>query len=263
MSDVGLAPDQEASERASASGRAAHPGELATTADPAAERPTPGFASVGAVARMDLAVPTIELRLRAESTGAQTIDTIALRCEVLLDPERDAYRPAQRRRVEELFGRLPGRMPWTRVDVLVPRFREAVEFGVVLPCGGRDSAAAMLCHALEPAQGEAEQDVSIPLLLQPSGTIFYEAADGRLQRVRMARSGDVALDLPLTVARQAMRGTHALDRWIALSPETLDRLREHAEIGQLPSLDAAVSQLLTEAHSPFGPFGPFGGGAAS
>ena len=76
------------------------------------------------------AVPTLLFALRVTEAGQPTtaIHTVALRCQIRIEPARRAYTPSERERLSDLFG-TPERwgqtlrpMLWTHVSATLPPF---------------------------------------------------------------------------------------------------------------------------------------------
>ena len=116
-----------------------------------------------------------------DPTGYE-IQSIALSVQVMIDPARRGYDAQTRERLAELFGPPASWTPstqglaWARVSALVTSFTDSAKFALELPCTyDLEVAAAKYFYAL--ADGFA------PLSFHFNGTIFYRAADGRLQVV--------------------------------------------------------------------------------
>jgi hypothetical protein len=100
------------------------------------------------------------------------IHSIALRCQVRIQPARRRYLEAEKERLAHLFGTpdLWGKtvrdILWAHTTVMVPSFTG--ETSAVVPMPHPSAAAGRYCDAL--TEGE------IPLLFLFSGSVFYEAA---------------------------------------------------------------------------------------
>ncbi|MCA9511781.1 MAG: hypothetical protein KC560_13815 [Myxococcales bacterium] len=199
----------------------------------------PTFRALGATPNAAALVPTIEIALAAESVGDRDVYAIALRAELLLDARAARFPDEARRRLDELFGGPPARVPWARVDALVPSFRGATRFDLAVPCGGLDATVAKLFHAAD--------DAAVPVVGHLSGTVFYAADGGRLQLERLPWDREIALAIPAAVWRAARRAEEGGEHWVALSPATLSRLRRFVDERGLASPDAAVDALLAQA----------------
>jgi len=108
------------------------------------------------------------LAISQQHTTAQ-IRSIALRCQIRIEPARRKYSELQQHRLADLFGE-PQRwgqtvrsMLWTNTAISVPSFSDSVEVDLPITCA--DDAASKYLDALE--------DGEIPLTFLFSGTIFY------------------------------------------------------------------------------------------
>src|ERR1700760_2909185 len=112
------------------------------------------FDCIGAQAERYAVMPTISLALRISETSGQRIDTIALRCQIRIEPSRRRYTPEEEDGRRDLFGEPPGwpdtlkPMQFTNVSAMVPRFTGSTElqlpvnFSYDLEIGsGRDFAS--------------------------------------------------------------------------------------------------------------------------
>ena len=122
------------------------------------------------------AAPFLGFRVRVTDADAAPITSIALRCQVRVQPARRRYTGAEQEKLLDLFG-TPDRwgktvrdLPWATLSVTVPPFTGTATVEVPVPCDGDPTrAATRYLDALD--GGEA------PLLFLFSGTAFYEAPD--------------------------------------------------------------------------------------
>src|SRR3954462_8824458 len=146
--------------------------------------PDLNFLVEGAEAERYAAEPLLRFKLRVSedvAAGAQPtpIESVALRCQVRIEPARRRYGAREKERLLDLFG-TPERwgqtlrpMLRTHAGVVVPSFTGTSAAGLQVPCSADFSLAATKYFA-------ALDGADIPLGLLFSGTIFYEA-DGALQ----------------------------------------------------------------------------------
>ena len=135
------------------------------------------FAVLGARAEPYAAVPTLMLRLRISEETGERIHTLALRCQIQIEPRRRPYSEPEEERLLELFGE-PARwgqtlktILWTHVSVMVPGFEGSIEIDLPVTCTyDFEVTAAKYFHGLD--EGE------IPLLLLFSGTAFTRGQTG-------------------------------------------------------------------------------------
>jgi hypothetical protein len=131
------------------------------------------FAVDGAEPVRDAAAPAVGFRLRV--IAGVPVHSVALRCQVRIQPARRRYSPAERGKLLDLLG-TPDRwdktvrdLHWATVGVTVPPFAGETAAGLLVPCD-RDPvrAAAKYFTALDGG------DAAVLFLF--SGTVFYEAA---------------------------------------------------------------------------------------
>src|SRR5262249_37495911 len=115
------------------------------------------FASAVLDARAEpyAAVPTLVFRLRAETAPVHTIHTLALRCQIRIEPQRRRYDTGEQARLEELFGtarRWGDTLKpflWTHVSTLTRGFTGAGEVELAVPCTyDFEVVAAKYLHSL-------------------------------------------------------------------------------------------------------------------
>jgi hypothetical protein len=191
------------------------------------------------------ASPTILFRLRIVETSGESIDTIALRCQMRIEPSKRRYSPEEAERVRDLFGDVAQwgeslkPMQFTTITTLVPRFRGSTEIDLVVPVTyDFEVASAKYFHSL----GDGE----VPLLLLFSGTVFYRGQGGfRVEQVPWHK--EAAFRLPVTVWRQVMDLYFPGSAWIRMRAETLDQLQRYKSDRALPTWDDTIEALIKEA----------------
>jgi len=181
--------------------------------------------------------PTMRFHVRVEED--RPVHGIALAAQINVDPARRTYDAETRARLVELFGP-PERWAattrsflWAQVGTLVPGFDGAGELDLLVPCTyDLDVAAAKYFYSLP--------DGEIPLTFHFSGTIVHP----ELQIAMVPWSSSASFRLPVDTWRGMMALYYPGGGWVRLDRETLDRLQEVKAERGLPSLDAAVAELL-------------------
>ena len=203
------------------------------------------FDCIGAQAERYAVLPTISLALRISETSGQRIDTIALRCQIRIEPSRRRYTPDEEDRLRDLFGETTRwadtlkPMQFTNVSTMVTRFTGSAE--VQLPVN--------FSYDLEIGSGRyfaSLESGEIPLLLLFSGTIF-SVVDGRMQVQQVPWSKEASYRLPVSVWREAVDVHFPDTAWITMSRGTLSGLERFKTDRALPTWDATVNALLSEA----------------
>ena len=91
-------------------------------------------------------------------------------------------------------------------------------------------------------------DGTIPLLLLFSGTVFLASGDGDGFSVELVPwSSEASYRLPVSVWQEVVDIHFPGSAWLRCGRETLDALAEFKAARALPTWDATLSALLTEA----------------
>ncbi len=191
------------------------------------------------------ASPTLVFRLRVQEKDGLAVDTIALCCQLRVEPQRRIYSAAETPLLADLFG-TPDRWGDTlkplrlaEVAVMVPGFTGETEFDVPVPCSyDLDVAAGKYFASLE--------DGEIPILLLFSGTVFVRTAGG-FSVDRIPWSHEARRRLPVAVWRELMDRYFPDSGWLRLRRGTLAELQRHKSEKALMSWDDVVADLLTRA----------------
>ena len=200
------------------------------------------FEVVGARADPSAAAPTLRVGIRVAAPADRQVQSILLRCQIRIEPERRTYDAATQARLVELFGD-----PHRWADTLRP-FPLA---HVTLPVRGFTGEHEIdmpveLSYDLEVAVGKylhALRDGTVPLLLLFSGTVFHQTARG-LQVEQIPWDREAQHDLPVAVWRAAIDTHFPGTGWVRLQRDTIDRLHEYKTRHGLATWDEAMTALL-------------------
>ena len=203
------------------------------------------FAILGVRVEPYAATPTLVFRLRVEALGGETVHTLALRCQIRIEPQRRRYAADEGAALEELFGgteRWGDTLKpflWTHVSTMAPGFTGAGEFDLVVPCTyDFEVAAAKYLHALEGGE--------IPLLFLFSGTVFARGDEGmRVTQVPWDR--EARHRLPVATWRELMDRYYPNAGWLRLRRDTLDALLSLKARRAVTTFDEVIDALLAEA----------------
>jgi uncharacterized protein DUF6084 len=203
------------------------------------------FEVLGARAEPYAVVPTLSFALRVGEGGGQSIHTIALRCQIQIEPRRRPYSASEEARLLELFGE-PKRfgdtlntLLWTQASVMVPGFAGSTEITLPITCTyDFEVTAAKYFQALD--------DGEIPLLFLFSGTIFAKNGSG-LMVEPVPWEKEASFRLPVRVWREVMDQYFPGSAWIRLRRENFDALHRFKGRRALPTWDDAVEALLQAA----------------
>lgn len=189
--------------------------------------------------------PTLSFRLRITEPTGEPIHSLALRCQIRIEPHRRQYGP----REEELLGHLFGdrarwgqtlrAMQFAQVPVLVPGFTGTTEVDVPVPCSyDMEVASGKYFHALK--------EGGIPMVLLFSGTVFGKGANGFwIQQVPWNTQAE--FDVPVAVWQRLMDFYFPESSWISLRRDTVDALLRYQSRHAIATWDATVDTLLNKA----------------
>ena len=203
------------------------------------------FDCVGAHAERYAVSPAMSFSLRISDTSGESVEAIALRCQIRIEPARRRYSGAEAERLNDLFGETQRwaetlrPMQFTNVAVMVPRFTGSIE--LELP--------VMLTYDLEIGATRYFAGLDggeVPLLLLFSGTVFTMAGN-RIQAQQVPWSKEATYRLPIGVWREAIDAHFPNSAWIKMSRLTLDDLQQFKTSRALPTWDATLLALLAEA----------------
>jgi Family of unknown function (DUF6084) len=193
-------------------------------------------------------VPAMSLKLRISETSGQRVETIALRCQIRIEPARRRYSPVEEQRLNDLFGdthRWADTLKpfqFATVTAMVPGFTGSTEIELPVPFSyDLELASARYFASLE--SGE------IPLLLLFSGTVFT-VIGGRISVQLVPWSKEASCRIPVNVWREAIDVHFPNSAWIKMSTQTLDELQRFKNRRAIPTWDATLRALLAEANDP-------------
>jgi hypothetical protein len=200
------------------------------------------FGCAGAQSARYAATPTLNFALQiTENTGVR-VHSIALRCQIRIEPNRRRYSPDEARRLNDLFG---DTSRWAEtlkpiqlatVSVMVPGFTSVTEIELPVPCTyDLEVASARYLQGLD--------DGTIPLLLLFSGTVF--TARGESLGVELIPwSSEASYRMPVAVWQDVVNDHFPGCAWLRCTRETLDALSVFKAEHALPTWDATLSALL-------------------
>ena len=147
--------------------------------------------------------PLLSFQVEITNTPAEeTIHSVMLQAQIQLQVTQRRYTAEEKEKLAELFGP-PERWRdtlrtklWAIAQTIVPAFTGSTTATLTIPCTfDLNVAATKYFYALD--------DGDVPLLFLFSGTIFYEAADGRLQVQQISWKKECAYKMPV----QRLAGT--------------------------------------------------------
>lgn len=198
-------------------------------------------------AKRRTATPTLTFVLDiGERTGVR-VHSIALRCQIRIEPLRRQYSDEEAERLADLFGE-PSRWAETQkpiqlamVSTMVTGFTNQTQVEVEVPCTyDLEVASARYLQALD--------DGTIPLILLFSGTVFTENGD-RISVELISWSSEATCRMPVSAWHDVVDQHFPGSAWLACRRETLDELLAFKASRALPTWDATLTALLKEAQA--------------
>jgi hypothetical protein len=202
------------------------------------------FQIEGAEAVAYSAAPLLLLKLRISSLPeSEPIHTLALKCQVQIEPAKRRYLALEQKKLADLFGE-PSRwsrtvkpLHWMNTSVAVQGFSGSTVVDIELPCTfDFNVAATKYFHALD--------DGEIPLCVMFSGTVFYQAQDGVLQVSQIPWNREAYFRLPVAIWKQMMDTHFPNSAWLSLRRDTFEQLYEYKVRHGLPTWEQAIMRML-------------------
>ena len=206
----------------------------------------PELTVLGASPVEDAAAPTMRFELQIREGSGREVFTVALTSQINVDPARRTYDAETRARLVELFGE-PERWGatthsflWAHTSTLVPTFTGETRFSLPVACTyDLELAATKFFDGLPGGH--------VPLSFHFSGSVLYRGGDGRIQVAAIPWSCTARWRMPVATWRQMIERHYPNSSWVRLHPDTNELLRSYRAQAGLPSIDAAVAQLLARA----------------
>ncbi len=210
--------------------------------------PEPDFWVLGAEPVRRAAVPTLAFKMRANNTSGREVYAIVLTAQIQIEAAQRTYSEETRERLREIFGE-PERwgdtargVLWTREEHLVQGFADSVRFDIRVPLTIDAEIAAVKYFS-------AVQGGKVPLTFHFSGTVMYRGETDRLQITQLAWTSEAKFELPIETWRQTIALHYPEGGVMRLGEATLEELRAFRVARGLPSLEAAVHELLEAARA--------------
>ena len=202
---------------------------------------------VSAVARG--LTPLLHFRLTITNLPAdETIHAVILQAQIQIQSGQRSYSPQEKLKLADLFGSpehwgqtLRNKL-WAHATVSVGEFAGSVETILPVPCTyDLNVDATKYFSALDGG--------TISLLFLFSGTVFYAAADRRLQVERISWNKECVFQMPVSVWQEMMDQHYPNSAWIYLHRDVFERLVEYKRDQGLPTWEATLERLLPELQS--------------
>lgn len=203
------------------------------------------FQIEGAEAVAYAAAPLIALKLRVTNLPtSETIHSVALRCQVQIEPAKRRYLPMEQKKLLDLFGdperwsRTVKPLHWMNTTVAVQAFSDSTLVNLELPCTfDFNVAATKYFHALDAGE--------IPICVMFSGTVFYKGADEALQVTQVPWDREANFRLPVSVWKEMMDIHFPNVAWLCLRREVFEQLYDYKMRHGLPTWEQAITRALS------------------
>ena len=188
--------------------------------------------------------PLLNFKVEVTNPPAtQTIHSVILQAQIQIQTTQRRYDAGEKEKLTDLFGS-PERWKdtlrtklWALTQTSVRTFTGCTTALLTVPCTfDLNVMATKYFYALE--QGE------VPLLFLFSGTIFYEAEDGRLQVQQISWNKECAFRMPVKAWRELMDHHYPNTAWLALNREVFERLYAYRRRHGIPTWEQTIEQLL-------------------
>ncbi len=188
--------------------------------------------------------PTLQFRVRIDESTGIRVHTIALRCQIRIEPQRRHHNEREAEQLLELFGE---RARWgdtlkpfqfANTSTVVAGFTGSTEVEFAVPCTyDLEVVTGRYFHALE--------DGEIPFTLLFSGTVFGKGESG-LWVEQVPWHLEASHRTPVAVWDEMMEHFFAGGGWLRLRRETIDELVKFKAERALPTWDDALLALLDQ-----------------
>jgi hypothetical protein len=200
------------------------------------------FTVLDVIADRYAATPQLLARIRvAESTGV-VIHAMALRAQVMIEPQRRPYTDDESAGVVDQFGLRPRWKDtlrpflWTFASTMVSGFSGDLEFDLPIPCTyDLEVTASKYLHALD--------DGVVPIRLLFGGTVFSRGTTG-FSVEQVAWNLEAAYSLPVAVWTELMDHFFPNAGWVRLDRETIGSLVRFKGANGLTTWEQVFDALL-------------------
>jgi uncharacterized protein DUF6084 len=205
------------------------------------------FEILDARAQNYAAVPTINFRTRITEASGAYVHAVALRAQIMIEPQRRSYQGEDHDRLYELFddpkrwGTTLKPFLWTHTEVIVPRFEGTTEIDLpMMATYDFEVAGNKYLHSV--------RDGDIPLQFLFSGTFFTNGdGDGGFAAEPVGWNKDRSFRMPAKLWHEVMDMYFPNSGWIRAHRETIDLLTKFKVAKALPTWDDTIEALLKQA----------------
>jgi Family of unknown function (DUF6084) len=209
--------------------------------------PSLDFSVESAAAVTFAASPNLSFKLRIRNANAnERIQSIALRCQIQIEPVKRKYSTNEQSQLFELYGeperwgRTLRSMLWTHTSAMVPPFQGETVVDLPVPCTFDFNIGATKYFA-------GLDDGVVPLMLMFSGTIFLEHEGQGLQVEQIPWDKEAPFRLPISIWRQMMDHYYPNTAWLCLRRDVFEQLAHYKMEHAIPTWDQTLERLVSHA----------------
>jgi hypothetical protein len=190
--------------------------------------------------------PSLGFKMRARNLSGNSVHSVVLRCQIMIEAVRRPYSAQERENLFELFGskeqwkRTLHSTLWTITTVAIPAFGETTDFELLVPCSFDFNVAATKYFA-------GLQGGEVPLSFLFSGTVFYRSGEAPLQVAQIPWDTQAEFKLPVRVWQEMMDLYYPNTAWLCLGRDLFSRLTRFKNREAFASMDEALDRLLGQA----------------
>ena len=194
------------------------------------------------------ASPHLAATLQITESTSAVIHAIALRCQLMIEPQRRGYDSSETASISELFG---GRDRWTQTlrpflwtyaSTVTRGFTGSLMVTLPIACTyDLEVVGSKYLHAL--ADGE------VPLLFLFSGTVFSRGESGFAVE-QLSWELEARHRMPVSVWQELMTASFPNSGYLRLDRGTVNELLEYKAAHGLTTWDEVVGSLLARASDP-------------
>ncbi len=208
------------------------------------------FEVVGVAPERYCAAPTVTFKVRISENSGDSIYALALRTQIMIEPQRRRYEPEEEQRLlaqfgeRERWGQTLKPFFWATVGTMVTQFTETIEIDIQVPLTyDWELASTKFLHAIE--QGD------VPVNLLFNGTIISKGESGfSIEPVPWNK--EARFGVPAGIWRAVMDIYFPGQAWIRFERSTMDKLERFRTIRGLTSWERTFDVLLGESDLPNG-----------
>jgi hypothetical protein len=180
------------------------------------------FHVLDVVADRYAASPQLLARIRVDETSGEVVHTMAVRAQIMIEPQRRPYTEDESAGLLDQFGERPRWKDtlkpflWTFASTMVSGFSGTTDFDLPIPCSyDFEVTASKYLHALS--------DGEVPIRFLFSGTVFSRGTTG-FSVAQIAWDLEAAHRLPVAVWTELMDHFYPNAGWLRLDRETIAEL---------------------------------------